>query len=116
MITKEEIDKAISALQYLRDNLSAADTPQDVRKELVPYTEAEHNLFDGLEIWYNTLKWKIIAWNKTDALLQRENYPDGVEVDYHWRLVSYKELFNYGISVAHKKLGTIKPLAYPTKE
>jgi len=116
MIIKEEIDKAISALQNLRNNLSAAGAPQDVRSEWVPYTEADHNLFDGLEVWYNALKWKIIAWNKTDALLQQETFQDDVKKDYHWRLVPYNELFHYGISVAHKKLGTVKPLACPTKE
>jgi hypothetical protein len=116
MITKEEIDKAISALQHLRDNPAVVCAPQDVKMELVPYTEADHDLFDGLEIWYNALKWKIIAWNKKDVLLQRETFPDGVELDYHWRLVPYKELFNYGISTKHKKLGVMRPLAYPTKE
>jgi hypothetical protein len=48
--------------------------------------------------------------------LQRETFPDGVELDYHWRLVPYKELFNYGISTKHELLGVMRPLAYPTKE
>jgi len=116
MIAKEEIYKAVSALQCLLYKLSEDGAPQDMRTEFVPYTEADHDLFDGLEIWYNMFKWKIIAWNKTDALLQREKSSDDVEAGYQWRLVSYKELFNYGVSTAHKRLGVVKPLAHPTKE